>query len=75
MTALQFLVTFRSVKVYTVGADDDICWMLVEADVDGTESQFYLIMEMLGQARYVQNPTLNATDNVLGHFQRSERCE
>lgn len=75
MTALQFIATFRSVTVHNVGADDDIYWMFVEASVDGTETQFYLVMESLGQARFVQNPASFTTDNVHEHFKHSERCE
>lgn len=75
MTALQFVMTFRQVRVLSLGAEDVIYWMLIEADVDGTEPQHYLVMEMLGQARYVQNPPLNALDHVRRHFQCSERCE
>lgn len=79
MTAFQFLATFRRYTVNGTGVDGDISWMLIEANIDGTEPQLYLIMELYGHARYVQNPQpltfLLPQVSVRSLFENSERCE
>lgn len=75
MTALEFLTSFHHARVLALGAEDDILWLLAEADIDGTEPQHYLVMEAFGDARFVQNPPANAQTNIAWHFQHSERAE
>ena len=62
MTALEFLAKFRHVEVHSLGHQDGIYWVVVEADIDGTETQGYFVMERAGELRTVLN--LSAEEEV-----------
>jgi hypothetical protein len=62
-TALQFMASFRRVRVLDVGCKGAICWTEIFADEDGTEEQLYFVMERFVRGsgkvelRHVQNPS------------------
>lgn len=44
-TALQFMASFRSVRVLACGSSGGLCWISIYADEDGTEEQHFFVME------------------------------
>jgi hypothetical protein len=55
-TAFQFIVSCRSAIINTAGYSDNINWISITADVDGTETQRFFLMEKDGvEVRVIQN--------------------
>lgn len=44
-TALQFMASFRGVRVVDCGASGGLCWISIFADEDGTEERHFFVME------------------------------
>ncbi len=55
MMALQFMTQFRHAEVLALGCKDNLCWAVVEVDIDGTETQGFFVMERDGSLRTIQN--------------------
>jgi hypothetical protein len=70
-TALQFMASFRSVRVLSTGCAVNLCWVEILADEDGTEEQHYFIMEF----RAAAGTQLKVMQNLSSVELHQAKCE